>query len=66
MALVFGISKPSYRPVGVQKVDFRAANDAAFADSAPCRGSPVRRTTCTTGTPAAAKPTRFDKLMGRG
>lgn len=67
LALVYGVSKPSYRPAGAQKIDIRTAINAAFADSGGAeRAPPAAPTVQTAPQPQPDKPNWFDKLMGWG
>jgi lysozyme len=62
-ALVYGVSKPSYRPAGAQKIDIRAAIKGAFADSNASVSAPAVQPA---PQPQPDKPNWFDKLMGWG
>lgn len=63
-ALVYGVSKPGYRPANPVRQDIGAAIAAAFAD-APAAPSPSLVTE-PAAQPALNKPSWFDKLMGWG
>lgn len=70
-ALVYGVSKPSYRPAGAQSQDIRTAIDAAFVDQSPVAvaqpvASPPASIAQATPQPQPDKPSWFDKLMGWG
>ena len=66
-ALVYGLSKPSYRPAGAQKIDIRAAINAAFADSEGAGVAPPAAPSAQTAPqPQPDKPNWFEKLMGWG
>ncbi|WP_295635808.1 hypothetical protein [Novosphingobium sp.] len=64
-AVVYGVSKPSYRPAGAQKVDIREAIKAAFADAA-IAAPPAVPAAQPAPQPQPTKPNWFDKLMGWG
>jgi lysozyme len=64
-ALVYGVSKPSYRPAGARKVDIRAAISAAFADAAVAT-QPAAPAAQSAPQPQPPTPNWFDKLMGWG
>lgn len=64
-ALVYGVSKPSYRPTAAQRQDVRAAIAAAFAD-ATAPAQPAEPAPSPEPEPQPAKPSWFDKLMGWG